>query len=181
MKRPKLTYTFLTIVVLIAIFLIYVAMKPAHFHVERTAQIAASPATVFDNVNDLHKWTAWSPYMDLDPNVTQTYAGPQSGVGSSMTWSGNSKAGAGTMTIIESRPSELIRIRIDFLKPFAATDTAIFTFQPEGGQTKTTWAMEGENPFLFKAVDTVMNMDKMVGDDFEKGLSRLKKVSEAQH
>lgn len=180
MKRPKLTYSLITLAVLIAILLVYVASKPAHFDYERTAQIAAPPATVFDEVNDLHKWNAWSPYMDLDPNVKQTFSGPAAGVGASMHWAGNSKAGEGTMTIVESRPHQLIRLRLDFIKPLAVTDEATFTFMPQGNLTSTTWAMEGDNPFLFKLVSTFVNMDKMVGSDFEKGLGRLKKVSESQ-
>lgn len=179
MKKAVL-YVLVTLAIAIAAFLVFVAMKPAHFRVERTAHIAAPPSAVFDNVNDLHKWNAWSPWMELDPNVKQVYSGPSSGVGQSQAWSGNAKAGQGKMTILESNPAQDVHVQVEFIKPFAATDQAIFTFQPEGGGAAVTWAMEGDNNFFFKLFGTLMNTDKMLGDDFNKGLAKLKTVTEAQ-
>lgn len=175
-----MVYVLVTLAIALAAFLVFVASKPAHFRVERTAHIAAPPDAIFANVNDLHRWPAWSPWQDLDPNMKQTYDGPEAGVGASQSWSGNSKAGQGKMTILESRPDSEIRIRIEFLKPFTATNEAIFTFQSEGGQTTVTWAMEGENSFFFKLFGTFVNTDKMLGNDFEKGLARLKALTETR-
>lgn len=173
-------YILVTLAIALAAFLVFVATRPAHFRVERTAHIAAPPNSVFANVNDLHKWPAWSPWQDLDPNMKQTYEGPEEGVGASQSWRGNSKAGQGRMTILQSRPPDEIRLRVEFVKPFTATNESIFTFQPEGGQTTVTWAMEGENSFFFKLFGTIVNTDKMLGRDFEKGLARLKTLTETQ-
>jgi carbon monoxide dehydrogenase subunit G len=169
---------FVALLVLIIAFLAVVAMQPSDFRVSRSASIAAPAATVFSHVNDLHKWQAWSPWAKLDPNAKISYAGPEAGVGASFAWAGNHEVGEGSMTITESRASEQITFRLDFLKPFAGTNTAVFTFQPEGNQTAVTWTMTGKNNFVGKAVGLFINCDKMVGDSFEKGLAQLKAIAE---
>lgn len=165
--------------VIIVVFLIIVAVQPDNFAVARTATIAAPPAVVFAQVNDLQKWQAWSPWAKIDPAMKVTFEGPAAGTGASYTWSGNSQVGEGTMTITESRPDDLVRLRLEFRKPFAATNTAEFNLKPEGGQTVVTWSMAGRNNFVFKAVGLIMNTDKMIGGDFEKGLASLKEIAEA--
>ena len=169
----------IALLAIIAIFLIVVALQPSEFHVERTATMAAPPATVFDQVNDFHKWDAWSPWAKLDPNAKITFEGPPSGTGTIMTWAGNNEVGEGRMTLTESRPNDLIRIRLDFLKPFRGTSLAEFTFKPEGDRTVVTWSMTGQNNFMAKAVHLFMDMDKMIGGNFEKGLAQMKAVVEA--
>jgi len=131
-------------------------------------------------VNSLQKWEAWSPWAKLDPNAKVTFEGPTSGEGAKFSWSGNDKVGVGRQTIMESKPNELIRIKLDFEKPFQATSTAEFTFKPEGDQTLVNWAMYGKNDFMGKAVSLFMDCDKMVGPDFEKGLASMKAVVEAK-
>ena len=163
----------------LVLFLIVVAMQPSQFRIERKAKIAALPATVFGHVNDLHKWASWSPWEKLDPELKRTYDGAASGKGAQYAWSGNNKVGQGKMTIVESRPSELIRIQLEFIRPFTATNMSEFTFQPEGNQTNVTWSMTGSNNFMAKAFGLLMNMDKLVGSDFEKGLAGMKAVAEA--
>jgi hypothetical protein len=172
------TYILVTVAVIVIAFLIVAARQPDVFRVERSISISAPPEEVFVEVNDFHKWQKWSPFVEYDPNMTMTYEGPIAGEGAEYAWSGNSKAGQGQMKIIESRLSELIRIRLQFIKPFAATNTAEFTFNLDGDQTLVTWAMIGKNNFMFKAMHTVMNMDKMVGRDFDRGLAKLKLVVE---
>ena len=162
-----------------ALFVIVVAMAASDFRVVRTATIAAPPSDVFVEVNDLHKWEGWSPWAKIDPAMKQTYEGAPAGTGAIYTWSGNDEVGEGRMTITESRPSDLIRIKLEFFKPFAATNTAEFTFKPEGNQTAVTWSMTGNNNFMAKAVHLFMNMDKMVGGQFEKGLAQMRSVVEA--
>lgn len=169
----------IVLIALVAVFVIVVATRPADFRVTRTARIAAPPSAVFAQVNDFHNWMAWSPWARLDPAMTQSYEGAPAGPGAAYSWSGNSKVGAGRMTILDSHPSDLIRIKLEFLKPFAATNTAEFTFKPEGGQTVVTWSMTGKNNFMAKAFGLFMNMDKLVGGDFEKGLAQMKSVAEA--
>ena len=120
----------------------------------------------------------------LDPAMTQTYDGPPAGANSSMAWSGNNKAGQGRMTITESRADQLIRFRLEFLRPFRANHTAEFTFEPTGGgggsETRVNWSMSGDKNFMSKAFGLFCDMDKMIGTDFEKGLAQLKAIAEAK-
>jgi len=167
------------IAIIVVLFVIIVAMQPADFRITRSATIAAPPEAVFAQVNDLHNWEAWSPWAKLDPAAKSTYEGPAAGVGAAFAWSGNNKIGEGRMTVIESRPNVLVRFKLDFLKPFKASNTAEFTFKPEGNQTAVTWSMYGKNNFLSKAVGLFMNCDKMVGGQFEQGLAQMNSVTEA--
>ena len=162
--------------ILVVVFIIIVATRPDDFSVSRSATIPAPAAAVFEQVNDLHKFQDWSPWAKIDPNCKLTFDGPPAGVGASFSWAGNKEVGEGRMTVIESRPDELVRFKLEFLKPFKATNTAEFTFKPAGNQTEVTWSMFGENNFIFKAVGLFMDCDKMVGPDFEKGLANLKAV-----
>ena len=157
---------------------VVVAMQPSEFHVARSTTISAPAPAVFAQVNDFHKWGAWNPWAKIDPAMKQGYDGAPAGTGAIYTWAGNNEVGEGRMTITESHPSNLIRIRLEFFKPFAATHTAEFTFKPEGNQTVTTWSMTGENNFIAKAIHLFINMDKMIGSQFEKGLASMKSVVE---
>jgi len=179
MKKRMLISILAVVAAAIVVFLIAASRQPDTFRVARSATISAPPSVVFDQVDNFHNWQRWSPFVEYDPNMTITYSGPESGVGASMAWSGNSKAGQGKMTIAECHPGELIRINLEFTKPFAASNIAEFTFQPQGNETSTTWSMVGANPFMFKMMHLVMNMDKMVGNDFSRGLGKLKTISES--
>jgi hypothetical protein len=159
-------------------FCIVVALRPPEFRLSRSISIAASPSVVFPHVNDLHQWEPWSPWARLDPNMKQTYEGAPAGTGATYHWVGNKEVGEGKMTITENRPPELIQIQLDFLKPFAATNQTEFTFQPQGNETLVTWTMSGKNNFMAKAAHLVMNIEKRVGSDCEKGLAQLKSVCE---
>lgn len=170
---------FISLAVIIVVFLVVVALQPKEYRVARSASISTPPSAAFAQVNDFHKWAAWNPWGKIDPAMKQTYEGAPAGVGAVYTWSGNNEVGEGRMTIIESRPSDLIRIKLEFFKPFAATNTAEFTFKPSDSQTVVTWSMTGEKNFMAKAVHLVMSMDKMIGGQFEKGLADMKTVVEA--
>ena len=163
----------------ILLFVIVVALQPSDFRITRTAKMAAPPAAPFAQVNDFHNWEAWSPWAKLDPEAKETFDGASSGVGAKFAWAGNSDVGEGRMTITESRPHELILINLEFIKPFAATNTTEFTFKPEGDETLVTWSMSGKNNFMGRAFCLFMNMDQMVGADFEKGLAAMKSIVEA--
>lgn len=163
---------------LVFIFILIVATRPGDFRITRSTIIAAPPAAVFPYVNDLRKWEPWSPWAKLDANMKQTFDGPPSGVGATTHWVGNKQVGEGRMTIIESKPNELIRIKLEFLQPFKATNIAEFTFAPQANQTAVNWSMTGNKNFMMKAFCMIMNMDKMVGKDFEKGLAAMKTVVE---
>jgi hypothetical protein len=165
--------------VILAVFVIVVATRPADFRVARMATVAAPVEVVFAQVNELKKWETWSTWAKLDPAMKQTYQGAAAGSGAISSWVGNAKVGEGRMTITESRPNERIRFKLEFFKPMAGTSLAEFTFKPEGDQTTITWAMTGKNNFIAKAMCLFMSMDNMLGDQFEQGLAALKAVSEA--
>lgn len=168
----------IVLAVVVVAFVVIVATRPSEFRVSRSETIAAPPSVVFDHVNELHLWPAWSPFLKLDPNMKMTYSGPPSGVGAVSSWAGNDQAGEGSMTIVESKPGEVVRFRLDFVKPFKGTNEAEFTFKPQGNDTVVTWSMSGKNGFLFKAISLFCNMDKALGSVFSEGLANLKKVSE---
>ena len=168
----------IVVVVLVAVCAVVVVLQPAHYQVERSTAINAPASVVFAQVNDFHKWQAWSPWAKMDPAMKQSYEGSPAGVGAIYTWAGNSEVGEGRMTITDSHPSEHIRIKLEFLKPWAATNATDFTFRPQGNQTAVTWTLSGDNNFMRKAFGLFMNMDKMIGNDFEKGLAQLKSVAE---
>jgi len=170
--------TLIALFVIIAGLVVIIAMQPSDFRVVRSTSIKAPAATVFEQVNDFHKWDAWSPWAKLDPAMKKSHEGAPAGVGAMYSWSGNDQVGEGRMTLTESRPSEMIRIKLEFLKPFAATNTAEFDFKADGNQTVVTWSMFGTNNVMAKAFGLLMNMDKVVGSDFENGLAQLKAVAE---
>lgn len=177
-KRPVGRVVLLTLAGIVAVFLGVAAMQPGDFRVVRSAEMSAPAESAFAQVNDFHNWQAWSPWEKLDPALKRTYSGPEAGEGASYAWAGNSDVGEGRMTIVESRPNELIRIRLEFFKPFAATNTGEFTFEPAGEKTTVTWSMAGERTFVCKGMCLLMDMDKMIGDEFEKGLAAMQAIVE---
>jgi uncharacterized protein YndB with AHSA1/START domain len=179
-KRRLLPKILLGLIAVVAILAVVVALQSPDFHVTRTATIAASPATVFEHVNDLHKWEDWSPWAKLDPAAQNSYEGPAAGEGATFRWNGNSDVGEGSMTITESKPSEFVRIRLDFVRPFAGTNDVEFTFKPQGDQTSVTWSMSGQKNFMAKAIGLVMDCEEMCGQEFDKGLANLKAVVEGK-
>ncbi len=182
MTTPKKRSMFTTILIalgaMVVIFLIVVATRPAEFRVSRTTTIAAPATAIFEHVNTPKNWEPWNPWGKLDPDMKLTYDGPASGVGASYAWVGNNQVGEGKMTVTESQPGEAVRFRLDFYKPMAGTSDAEFTFKTEASNTTVTWTMTGKNNFIAKAMCLFMDMDKMIGGQFEKGLSDLKQVVE---
>ena len=175
-----LKIVFISLAIIVVVFVVVAALQPSAFRVARSTTIAAPPAVIFGHVNDLHKFQVWSPWAKIDPNSKIVYDGPQEGTGAKFSWAGNKEVGEGAMTVTDSRPGDLVQFRLDFKKPFEATNTAEFTFKPDGDRTAVTWAMSGKNNFMFKAVGLFMNCDKMIGGQFEKGLADLKTLAEAE-
>lgn len=167
------------VVLAVAALLIVVAMQPADFTVTRSATMNAPPDRIFEQINDFHKWDAWSPWAKIDPAMKTTYSGPPTGVGSAYAWTGNDQVGEGKMAITASHPNEHVAIDLEFIKPFAAKNVTEFKLKPDGDKTNVTWTMAGKNNFIAKAFGLFMNMDKLVGGDFEKGLAQMKAVVEA--
>jgi uncharacterized protein YndB with AHSA1/START domain len=154
--------------------LLMASRKPDTFRVERRARIAATPEVIFPHINDLEIWQAWSPWARKDPNAKNTFGAVRAGKGASMRWEGNKEVGVGTMTITETVPNSALTMCLDFEKPFKATNFAEFSLKPEGASTEVIWSLHGPAPLMTKIMDLLMNMDRMIGRDFEAGLSNLK-------
>jgi hypothetical protein len=149
---------------------------PGTFRIERSAVVDAAPDAIFPLIDDFRAWTGWSPWEKLDPNMSRTYSGPSHGKGAAYDWEGK-KSGSGGMRILESSPGRKIAIQLAFLKPFAATNLAEFTFEPQGAGTRVTWAMSGRHTVLTRLFHA-MGMEKMTGKAFEAGLADLKALAE---
>ena len=162
----------------LAVFIVVVALQPGDFKIERSATMRAPAPAAFAQVNDFQNWRAWSPWEKVDPALKRHYDGPRAGAGAVYAWQGNNDVGEGRMTIMESRPGERVRIKLEFFKPFAATNVAEFSFRSAGDGTAVTWTMTGQNNFLSKAMCLFMDMDKMVGGMFEQGLAQMKSIVE---
>lgn len=176
----KILLSALGLVVLgVVVLSVAASRQPDTFRIERRARVAAPPAAVFAHLEDFRRWSAWSPWEKLDPAMERTFEGAPSGVGAVYTWRGNNEAGSGRMTILESRPGELLEIRLEFTEPWEATNRTLFTLVPQETGTEVTWTMEGDNTFLGKIFSLFVNMDELVGADFEKGLANLAAVAQA--
>jgi hypothetical protein len=167
----------IVVVVLIVGILAFAALQPPAFRVERSTNIRATPDQIVPLLDNFHNWSSWSPWEKLDPAMKRTYGGPDSGPGAVYGWEGNGKVGQGRMEVLETSPSK-VAVKLDFLKPFEAHNTAEFVLQPQGETTDVTWAMYGDNNFLSKVMCVFVSMDKMVGKDFENGLANLKSIAE---
>jgi uncharacterized protein YndB with AHSA1/START domain len=165
------------VVVAIAGILLYAATKPDSFRVQRTVLINAPSDKVFPLINDMKAWTAWSPYEKKDPAMKRTYGAVTAGKGATYAWDGDKNVGQGSMEIVESSPRKIV-LKLDFLKPFEAHNTGEFVLEPKGDSTSVTWAIYGPSPYMSKVVGTFMNIDDMIGRDFEKGLADLKAAAE---
>lgn len=164
---------------LLIALLVVIALQPSRFSITRTGMINATPEVVFPHVNNLQNWEAWSPWAKLDPAAKNTFEGPQEGTGAIFRWAGNDQVGEGVMTITQSKPPEVVRLTLEFIKPMPGTSITEFTFTKADNGTTVTWTMSGENDFIGKAFCLFMNMDKLVGGQFEQGLANLKKIAEA--
>jgi hypothetical protein len=166
--------------VVIAGLLIFTATRPAEYRVERSLNVHAPADLVFATVSDLKAFTEFSPWEKRDPAMKKTFSATTSGVGASYAWQGNKEVGSGKMTISEHSPPNRVRIKLEFIEPFASVADTGFDLAAAGSDTKVTWAMEGHNNFMGKFMCLFMDMDKMIGKDFEEGLNNLKRVVEAK-
>ena len=162
----------------LAVLLAMAASKPNTFRVERSIHIRASRDTIFSEINDLARWNAWSPWAKKDPAMKQTISAVSAGTGAWQAWEGNSQVGSGRMEITESVHPARVAIKLNFLKPFKAENTGLLHLKEDGDSTQVIWSMEGPAPLISKVMDTLFNMDKMIGRDFEAGLANLKGLTE---
>jgi uncharacterized protein YndB with AHSA1/START domain len=173
-----LKITALVIAALIAAVLLYAATRPDSFRVERATTIQAPPEKVFAHINDLRRWEAWSPWEKKDPGMKRRFSAVTSGPGAVYGWEGNHEVGHGSMEIVESVAPTRVAIRLDFIKPFEAHNLVDFALEPQDNATRVTWSMHGPVPYLARIVHLFLDMDRMVGGDFEAGLAGLKAVAE---
>ena len=168
----------LVVVAAIAAVLIFAATKPDVFRVQRAASINAPPDKVFPFINDFKRWEAWSPWEKKDPAMKRSFGVTTGGKGATYAWEGNKDVGQGSMEITQSVPSSRIALKLDFVKPFEGHNVVEFTLEPKGDATQVTWTMAGETPYFAKIIHVFINMDSMVGKDFEAGLANLKAIAE---
>jgi uncharacterized protein YndB with AHSA1/START domain len=166
--------------VLLVILVGVIATRPSEFTIQRSLAMSAPPEVVFAEVADFHQWPDWSPWEKLDTAMKKTFSGAEQGPGAVYEWAGNDQVGEGRMTIRRAEPGKEVDILLEFMKPFAATNDTLFTFSPDGKGTQVTWSMTGKNDFMGKAFSLVMDMDSMVGKDFESGLVAMKAAAETE-
>lgn len=168
----------IVIVAVIAVVLVLAATKPDTFRIERSATINAPGEKIFAVLSDFHQWGGWSPWEHKDPDMKRNFSGAGRGKGAVYGWEGDKNVGTGRMEILEANPPSRLVIKLDFLKPFEAHNTAEFTMLPQGNATNVRWVMHGPSSFMAKVMHVFINMDKMVGKDFEAGLANLKQLTE---
>ena len=167
------------LVVAIVVVLIMAAMRPNEFSVKRSIGIRAPAERIFPLIVDFRQWPAWSPWEKIDPNMKRTLSGASSGPGAVYEWQGSSKVGQGRMEIREVAPPSKVVIQLDFIKPFEGHNITEFALAPSEGTTDVTWVMHGPSPFVSKVMGVFVDMDRMIGKDFEKGLAQMKVAAEA--
>lgn len=173
-----LMYIAIALAILVAVVLVLAAMRPNTFRVQRSIDIDAPADKIFPLINDYRNWGSWSPYEHVDPAMQRTFSGAPSGKGSVYEWRGNNNIGHGRMEILDTAPPSKVVIKLDFFSPFEAHNMAEFIMQPKGDATNVTWAMHGPVPFMAKIIHMFMNMDRMVGGQFQQGLVSMKAVAE---
>jgi uncharacterized protein YndB with AHSA1/START domain len=166
------------LIVAVAGVVAYASTRPDSFRVQRSTAIQAPADKIFPLINDYRNWPQWSPYENRDPDMKRIYSGAPSGKGAKYAWEGNKNVGTGEMEIIDTAPPRKLLIKLDFMSPFEAHNVAEFTLEPQGDSTNVTWAMQGPVPLIGKLMHLVMDMDKMVGNDFAAGLDKMKAAAE---
>jgi hypothetical protein len=166
-------------VLLLGALLGVAATRPDTFQVRRATRVNASPAEIFPLINDLRRWSAWSPYERKDPAMKRTYSGAASGPGAVYEWDGNRDIGRGRMEITETSAPSRVTLKLDFIKPFEAHNVVEFTLEARGDATSVTWALHGPASYMSKVMGLFFSVERMVGKDFESGLANLKAVAEA--
>jgi hypothetical protein len=177
---PTIIGIVVVVLILVVAALALIATRPENFRIERSARISAPPDVVFSIIDSLRQWGRWSPYDKRDPNMKKTFEGPSAGPGAVYSWNGNNEVGEGRLTILDSKPGELVTMKLEFSRPFKATNQVNFKLVPAEGGTRVSWIMDGKYNFITKAMSLIMSMDKMVGKDFEQGLANLNTVAQAE-
>lgn len=166
------------VVAALVVVLLIASTRPDTFQVERSTDIKAPPDKIFALINDFQKWRSWSPYEALDPQMKRSYSANPVGKGAVYTWNGNGKAGEGRMEITDAAPGSHVTLKLDFIRPFEGHNMAGFKLRPNASGTKVTWVMDGPSPLIAKVMGLFVDMDHMIGKDFETGLANIKAIAE---
>jgi Polyketide cyclase / dehydrase and lipid transport len=168
----------IVVLLVVAGVLIFAALRPDYFRVQRATSIKAPPEKIYPFINEFDRWGAWSPYEKRDPAMKRSRSGPAGGKGAVYAWEGNKEVGSGRMEITDATAPSRVVIKLDFLRPFEAHNTAEFRLERRGESTELTWAMHGPANYVSKLIGVFVNMDRMIGGDFEAGLANLKALAE---
>ena len=168
----------IAVVLLVGAVLVFAATRPDVFRVQRATSIKAPPEKIFPLINEFGRWVAWSPYEKKDPGMKRSFSGPAGGKGAVYAWEGNGEVGQGRMEIADAAAPSRVTLKLDFVKPFEAHNVVDFTLEPRGDATDVTWSMHGPMPYISKLITLFVDMDRMVGGDFEAGLANLKAIAE---
>jgi hypothetical protein len=177
MLRIAIISSLVVLIPLVA-FLAYAATRPSVLNISRSTIIQAPPEQIFPLINDFHHWVAWSPYEKKDLTMKRLLSGADQGTGARYAWNGNQNIGEGSMEILESLPPSQVTIQLTFVRPFKGQNVVVFALKPQGQFTEVTWDMSGPNTYLGKIMGLLIDMDKMIGNDFEAGLASLKALAE---
>lgn len=168
----------IVIVLAFAGLLVFAATRPDSFMLQRSLLIQAPPDKLHPLINDMRAFNTWNPYEKKDPAIQGSYSGPAAGPGARYVFKGNQDVGEGSLEITASSPGQ-IAMRLDMSAPMQASNAITFTLVPRGaGGTEVTWAMRGACPFIAKLMGVFIDMDKMIGRDFEAGLASLQLLAE---
>jgi hypothetical protein len=176
---------FVVFCILVIGILVLAVTRPSTVNIERSRIVAASPEKIFPLINDFHNWGRWAPQDREDPTMVRSYSGSAMGVSAVSKWTSSGSAGRGRMEITQSVPGALVTVRVDWVKPFAATNMNEFILENDATSsaapsTKVIWKMQGTNVFVMKLMSVFMSLDRMMGKHFESGLDNLKAISEKQ-
>jgi hypothetical protein len=178
----RLLVGFSGVVALVAVgmagFAGWVAMKPGHLHVERSARIAASPEALQPYVTDMNAFLLWNPWNAYDLGAQREVSSPPAGVGAWYTWHGNDQVGRGRMEVLSVSPDRVTH-DLEFFEPWQSKALITFTFVPDGDATRVVWAMDEDQAFGGKMAGVFLDMDAMLGADFQTGLGNLKALAES--
>ncbi len=170
----------LIVVLAVAALALYATTRPDTFAVQRSTLIQAKADKLFPLINDLHQYNTWNPYAKKDPAMRIDYRGPASGPGAAFDFSGNKDAGKGSVEVTGGQAPTRVDMVLHMIEPFEGRNQITFTLTPQGEATQVTWAMHGPSPYISKLIGIFIDMDHMIGRDFEAGLAQLKAVAETR-
>lgn len=171
--RSQMTLIYIPAAAVLLVLVLYL-LAPAGYNVSRTVEIRIAPGAAFEYLKFLKNQEEWSPWGKKDPDMKKGFRGTDGTVGATSTWEGNRQVGAGEQEITRVVPGSRIETQLRFLKPWKSASNAYLEVEPAPGGSLVRWGFRGKSGFPMRLMMLFVSMDKMVGKDFEKGLSNLK-------